>query len=120
MTNSTNLWDPWKVINMATTTGGFPQSTSVPYWDDQSSYWTNATNTVTFQTPVENDITLRRPGKPDLKLGEAIDQIMDRLAIITADEEKMKKYPALREAYDHYKLIEAMIANDDTEDDGTV
>jgi len=54
------------------------------------------------------DIVLSRSGKPDLKVGDALDEIMARLAIIQPDFAKMEKYPALKEAYDAYKIIEAM------------
>lgn len=38
-----------------------------------------------------------------------LDEIEKRLAIINPDEVLMEKYPALKEAYDHYKMIEAMV-----------
>lgn len=50
--------------------------------------------------------------KPTLDLVVAIKEIMDRLAILQPDFEKMEKYPALKEAYDNYKLIESMIEKD--------
>lgn len=61
----------------------------------------------------EYDLTVNRPGKPPLKVGQALDQIMDRLAILEPDFDKMDRYPALREAYDNYKTIEALLAGND-------
>lgn len=37
-----------------------------------------------------------------------METLKERLLIITPDFEKHEKYPALKEAYEHYKLIEAM------------
>ena len=34
--------------------------------------------------------------------------INERLLLISPDLEKLEKYAALKNAYDHYKLIEAM------------
>ena len=39
---------------------------------------------------------------------ELLDKIEDRLAILVPNEEKLKKFEALRKAYDHYKLIEKL------------
>ena len=36
---------------------------------------------------------------------------MDRLCIIQPAMELLEKYPALREAYENYKIIEAMVKN---------
>lgn len=38
--------------------------------------------------------------------------LKERLLIITPDFEKHEKYPALKEAYDNYKLIEALCKDD--------
>lgn len=39
---------------------------------------------------------------------ELLDKIEDRLAILVPSEEKLKKFEALRKAYDHYKLMEKL------------
>lgn len=77
---------------------------------DISAFDTNLTN---------RPLVISRPGKPDISVAEKLDEhdnklalIMERLAIIQSDFDKMEKYPALREAYNNYKLIEAMIIND--------
>lgn len=43
------------------------------------------------------------------ELGEMMKIMRERLLIIVPDFEKHEKYEALKKAYDHYKLIEAMI-----------
>ncbi len=40
---------------------------------------------------------------------ERISAIEDRLAIIRPDEVLQEKYPSLKEAYEHYKLIEKLV-----------
>ena len=50
-------------------------------------------------------------------LSERIDAIEDRLAILKVDEELQAKYPALKEAYDHYKLIEALVKSKGDDND---
>ena len=55
------------------------------------------------------DITIERPNKAPLKVAETLEQIMERLCILEPDFDKMDQYPALREAYNNYKLIESLL-----------
>lgn len=79
----------------------------------------NATSSVYSHGMVydNNDIVLKRNGKDDLHIGKAIDSIMERLCIIEPAFELLEKYPALREAYNNYKLIETMVKNGDHDDE---
>jgi hypothetical protein len=43
------------------------------------------------------------------KLQERMSAIEKRLAILQPNEDLQAKYPALQEAYDHYKLIEKLV-----------
>lgn len=55
-------------------------------------------------------------GKIDLnELSELISVMKERLLIITPNFEKHEKYAALKKAYDHYKLLEAMISGDEND-----
>lgn len=45
-------------------------------------------------------------------LGKMLETIEKRLAILVPDPEKLEKYEALRKAYDHYKLLEALCDKD--------
>lgn len=63
------------------------------------------------------DVVIRRPDKPDLAVASTLDMIMDRLCIIEPSFKLMNKYPALKEAYDAYKAIEAMCSMGDKEDE---
>lgn len=58
-----------------------------------------------------NDIVIRRDGKPEVKVAETLEMLLDRLCIIQPAIELIEKYPALREAYENYKMIEAMVKN---------
>lgn len=58
------------------------------------------------------DLTIHRDGKPPLKVAETLETILDRMLILQPNFEKMEQYPALKAAYDNYKMIEALIAND--------
>jgi len=48
-----------------------------------------------------------------VSLKESIKSINERLAILTPDLEKLEKYASLKQAYDHYKMLEALIGNDE-------
>ena len=55
-------------------------------------------------------------GKIDLnELSELISVMKERLLIITPNFEKHEKYAALKKAYDHYKLIEAMVSGEEND-----
>ena len=75
---------------------------------------------ITFDTTIDtttyNDISIYREGKQPIKIAETLEKIMERLSIIEPDLEKIEKYPALREAYENYRAIEALIANDESKD----
>jgi hypothetical protein len=43
------------------------------------------------------------------ELAQTLQQIQDRLAILIPDPAKLEKYEALKEAYDHYKTLEALL-----------
>ena len=53
------------------------------------------------------------------EIAEMMQVLKDRLLIITPDFEKHEKYPALKEAYDNYKLIEALCRDNDDDDKRT-
>ena len=62
---------------------------------------------VTGNADFEGDVTIK--GKSLVKTLEGIEQ---RLAILTPDPAKLEKYAALREAYEHYKMLEALIGDE--------
>jgi hypothetical protein len=47
-------------------------------------------------------------------LGKLLEKIEDRLAILPdPDPKKLEKFTALKKAYDHYKMLERLIGDDD-------
>ena len=99
------------------TTGNLSVNTGPSWVTAASTYHVNSTNHYTVAgAALPPDITLQRPGKPNIKVGETLDAIMERLCIIIPAMDKLEKYPALKEAYENYKLIEALIQNDESED----
>lgn len=47
------------------------------------------------------------------ELKTRIEAIEHRLAILIPNEQLQERYPALKEAYDHYKLIEGLISGNE-------
>ena len=60
-------------------------------------------NTTTTTTPTHGDMTIN--GK---SLKDFMEKVEQRLAILTPDIEKLEHFQALREAYEHYKTLEAL------------
>ena len=72
---------------------------------------TQATLDVSGNADIKGKLTVQ--GKDIGKILEAIEK---RLAILTPNPNKLEKFEALKKAYDHYKLLEALCHED--EDDG--
>lgn len=106
---------PWVTVGGIGTLQNIVGTASFP-----NSYTTSSSGTYTYATTasasITDDITITRPGKPPMKVAETLETILERLLIIEADFQKMEKYPALKEAYDNYKLIEALVSGEDNED----
>ena len=69
-----------------------------------------------YDVTTYNDISIEREGRTPIKVAETLEKIMERLSIIEPDFDKMERYPALREAYNNYRAIEALIAGDESTD----
>lgn len=65
------------------------------------------TNSSALQVSGDADIkgTLRVKG---VDIGELLTKIQDRLYILVPDPERLERYEALKQAYDHYKTLEAL------------
>lgn len=83
------------------TTGGTSYTTSA--WSSMSSNGTQPNLTVTGNAEIEGN--LKVAGRDIAKSLEAIEK---RLAILVPDPEKLEHFEALKKAYDHYKLLEAL------------
>jgi hypothetical protein len=74
------------------------------------AYWTIPTTYA--NTPAyTNDVIIKREGKEDIHVAKTLEMLMDRLCIIQPAMDLIEKYPALREAYENYKMIETMVKN---------
>lgn len=69
------------------------------------------------QSITAEDVVIVRPVRTPLQVGKTLDTIMDRLCIIEPSFQLMDKYPALKEAYDAYKIIEDMCRAGDKQDE---
>jgi hypothetical protein len=85
------------------TTGYFNHNT---YDNNTTGYF----NHNTIDVFPDQDLVVSHNGKK-IKVGETLEKILDRLCILVPDYEKMEKYPALREAYEAYQLIDKMISD---------
>lgn len=79
---------------------------------------TNATSTSTITIdPTINDGDIEVSG--DIKvngksLKDFMEKVSDRLSILTPDPKLLEKYDALKEAYEHYKILEKLCTDDGT------
>lgn len=74
---------------------------------------------ITLSDSSQSDITLKVDGK-DRKVSElfnAIDAIEKRLGILKPDPKLLDKYELLQSLYEQYKAAEAMLYEDDNEND---
>lgn len=91
-------------------TGGGGYTTGQNYtWGSNGSWnvgnaWPSQ-NAVKIQGNAEIDGDLTIGG---VNIMNVLNRINDRLAILVPDPEKLEKYSALKEAYDHYKTLEAL------------
>lgn len=82
-----------------------------------TSTWTNLS--ITQSSPsikVDGDADIQGKlsvnGVDFTELPQKIDAIMERLSILVPDPEKLEKYEALRQAYEHYKTLEALCVDE--------
>lgn len=86
-----------------------------------SGYQVQNTNNVGYSVnpfsvyPAPNSISANDIILNGESLKQSLQSINNRLAILTdPDPEKLKKFAALKEAYDHYKMVE-MLINEENE-----
>jgi hypothetical protein len=104
MANNSSTIHPWTMQPVVTT------STSIPYTTGAISVanYSNSTGVLTSTGNISaNEVIL-----DGIPLSKTLRDIQDRLAIITPDLEKLEKYSALKAAYEHYKMLEALIGDD--------
>jgi hypothetical protein len=76
------------------------------------SYYTTTNAIWTSNIVQQHDITITVQNQT-IEVGKTLKMLMDRLCVIEPNFKLIEKYPALREAYEHYKMMEALLANED-------
>jgi hypothetical protein len=88
-------------------------------WGTSSGINAHSTSTTMLSIMAEGDgDAMIKTKKNTINLDEmarVMETVKERLLILTPAFEKHEKYPALKEAYDHYKLIEALCNGDENE-----
>lgn len=95
-------------------------NSAIHYIDNNNSSAAPYTGIGWSTTPINNHTVINGPISsnemtvPDgaggfIKVGDALRKIMERLAILEPDLAKMERYPALKAAYDNYKIMEALL-----------
>lgn len=79
--------------------------------------WSTATNS-SHPTVNIHQRGIDMEASADIKIGdqslkEFMKAVSDRLAILVPDPAKLEKYAALKAAYEHYKLLESLINDDE-------
>ena len=70
----------------------------------------NSNNSLHVKGDVEIEGKLKMHG---YDVAQLLDKICDRLAIIMEpDEERLRQFPALKKAYNQYKVIDALVSSD--------
>lgn len=92
--------------------GNYTYTTASNWNNTYTTSWGSATNTVDISA---NGIDIKESG--DIKIGnrslkEFMEKMEQRLAILQPDPELLDKFEALRQAYEHYKTLEALCMGD--------
>jgi hypothetical protein len=84
--------------------------------------WTTAASPYVYTNGSSSSSAIKIQGDAeiagDLKvrgvnISEILAKIQDRLAILVPDPERLEKYQALKQAYEHYKTLEALCVEED-------
>ena len=98
--------------NVSTYVTGATGSSVNPIYTISPSYYTTSSNAIwTGNVPMNSDITIQYKNET-IEVGKTLKTLMDRLCVIEPNFKLMEKYPALKEAYDNYKMMEALLANE--------
>lgn len=93
---------------------------SYAYTNTWNNTWNNGTYTLANTHPaikiqgnadVDGDLTVQ-----GVSVLDTLNKINERLAILVPDPKRLEKYTALKEAYEHYKTLEALCIEQDDAD----
>lgn len=100
--------------------GGSGSTYTIPWNGVGASAWNNATVTIGATA----NSALKVSGDADIQgnltvqgtnVTEILAKIQDRLSILVPDPKLLAKYEALREAYEHYRTLEALCVDSNSE-----
>lgn len=104
---------------------GANTSVTLPWNGTSASTWTTASlGTPYVSVGTASNSALKVSGDADIQgnltvngtnISAVLAKIQDRLAILTPDPRLLAKYEALREAYEHYKTLEALCVDSDSQ-----
>ena len=97
--------------SVLTTNGTGPKWTTSPYTIATTGYGNITSGNGTTQPSIKVQGDAEFEGKVMINkrdLGEFMESMSKRLAILVPDPEKLEHFEALKKAYDHYKLLEAL------------
>ena len=92
-------------INMPDTT--LPSTGSIGI--GSHNWISSSTFTGNVDTSIDNMVVTEKLTVQGIDIGASLKIIQERLLIINENFEKHEKYPALKDAYEKYKLIETLI-----------
>jgi hypothetical protein len=121
-----NTWNttipPLTAAQVAAITGPYPSLNAGTYSIGSSGgagsyYTTNGTSSSNWITTNSSQSTLNVKGDAEFEgkvminkqdLGEFMETMSKRLAILVPDPEKLEHFEALKKAYNHYKMLEKL------------
>jgi len=109
-----------KSVNAVISTGGITNSGLTIDWNNATASITGAASSYitpsnlystqpVFQAPIYDDIVFTDGSS----VKESLKKINDRLNILEPKPEHLEKHEALRQAYEHYKIMEALLTGSD-------
>ena len=110
-TASSTFWGTGSSGNWTVPSSSGVMWSSIP--SSSGNMWSATVNNSSFTcaTDAEFEGDIRWRGR---SLGKLLEKIEDRLAILQEpNAEKLEKFAALKKAYDHYKLIEKLVENEE-------
>jgi hypothetical protein len=97
--------------------GGTGGTTGSVWGASQSGTWTNmSTSILSIKTEGGGDAYVNtNKNKINLdEMAEVVQVVKERLLILTPNFEMHEKYPVLKDLYEQYKVVEAMLAEEET------
>jgi hypothetical protein len=90
--------------------GGYQLSGQAANWVGTSGYGVTQQAAIKVTGDAEFSGDIKWKGR---SLGDLLEKIEDRLVILVPDPARLAKYEALKQAYDNYKILEALCVDAD-------